>query len=407
MATLQFPDSPGPNAVYDAPNGVQYVWTGEYWAANDAEDKYDARYVKVTGDNMTGDLTLGGDKIDLDASSGAITANGNITVGGWDTTSDTTNGVRVYTAGLVDIQRNSTSTSSAFRIYKGTDNVFSITSLGGIQSKGGIKLGGVLPGSPNIELNASDGSITAAGNTFIGPGTETNTTTTGLVLKPTVSGGSMAIYGDGNAAVKALNVWDGSGGASVASISHDGSASFGSTDSSGRRVRIDNLNDNGAALFIYGSTDRSYGDMCTIQCGTNAGDTTTRYINFRRTDGEIVGYIGMNGPNAVTYSTNDSDYRLKENVVPLPDSIERLKSLRPIRFNFITSPDEIFDGFIAHECTDIPKAVIGEKDAVDEEGNIQPQSVDVTRMIPLLTDALQKAVARIEELEAKVAALES
>ena len=78
MATLQFPDSPGPNAVYDAPNGVQYVWTGEYWAANDAEDKYDARYVKVTGDNMTGDLTLGGDKIDLNASSGSITNKGQI-----------------------------------------------------------------------------------------------------------------------------------------------------------------------------------------------------------------------------------------------------------------------------------------------------------------------------------------
>jgi len=78
MATLQFPDSPGPNAVYDAPNGVQYVWTGEYWAANDAEDRFDARYVKVTGDNMTGDLTLGTDKIDLNASSGSVTATGPI-----------------------------------------------------------------------------------------------------------------------------------------------------------------------------------------------------------------------------------------------------------------------------------------------------------------------------------------
>ena len=139
----------------------------------------------------------------------------------------------------------------------------------------------------------------------------------------------------------------------------------------------------------------------------NSGDTNTRYINFRRQDGTIIGYVGMNGASAVTFSTNSSDYRLKENVVPLPDSIERLKALRPVRFNFIASPDEIFDGFIAHECTDIPKAVIGEKDAVDEEGEIVPQGLDTTRMIPLLTDALQKALTRIEALEATNASLEA
>jgi len=169
-----------------------------------------------------------------------------------------------------------------------------------------------------------------------------------------------------------------------------------------RKFNVESQNN---SVFLKAPSNGSCNDMVSIQCGTNAGDTTTRYINFRRQNGTIIGFVGMNGASAVTFSPNASDYRLKENVVPLPNSIDRLKALRPVRFNFIESPGEIFDGFIAHECTDIPKAVLGEKDAVDDEGKIVPQSVDVTRMIPLLTAALQEALTRIEALEAEVTAL--
>ena len=163
MATLQFPDAPGPNAVYDAPNGVQYVWTGEYWAANDAEDKYDARYVKVTGDNMTGNLTLGGDKIDLDASSGDIA-------------------MRDLTfrdiSGQLGTFNRSAGSSNALDI--GIDNVSSAY----WKADGEIQIGGTLTNDPNttvpnISIKA-DGNITAAGvSTF-----------KGATLRPTdVSGG--------------------------------------------------------------------------------------------------------------------------------------------------------------------------------------------------------------------------
>ena len=42
----------------------------------------DDRYVEVTGDNMTGDLTLGTDKITLDATDGSATFAGNVTLPG-------------------------------------------------------------------------------------------------------------------------------------------------------------------------------------------------------------------------------------------------------------------------------------------------------------------------------------
>ena len=60
------------------------------------------------------------------------------------------------------------------------------------------------------------------------------------------------------------------------------------------------------------------------------------------------------------------------------------------------------DGFLAHEVqTIIPSAIIGEKDAVDKDGNIEPQQIDTSKLVPLLVAALQEAIGRIEVLEAK------
>jgi len=44
---------------------------------------------------------------------------------------------------------------------------------------------------------------------------------------------------------------------------------------------------------------------------------------------------------------------------------------------------------------------------VDDEGNPQYQGIDQSKLIPLLTAALQEAITKIETLENKVAALES
>ena len=79
---------------------------------------------------------------------------------------------------------------------------------------------------------------------------------------------------------------------------------------------------------------------------------------------------------------------------------ERLKQLKPSRFNFIADPDTTVDGFLAHEVQDVvPEAITGTKDAVDAEGNPEYQGIDQSKLIPLL-------VATIQELEARIAQLE-
>ena len=115
------------------------------------------------------------------------------------------------------------------------------------------------------------------------------------------------------------------------------------------------------------------------------------------------GYIEVDG-SSTTYATS-SDYRLKENIVDLDNGITRLKQLKPRRFNFIGQGDTR-DGFVAHEVTAVPEAVSGTKDEVDADNKPVYQGIDQSKIVPLLTAALQEAVTKIETLEAKVKALE-
>ena len=143
--------------------------------------------------------------------------------------------------------------------------------------------------------------------------------------------------------------------------------------------------------------------------------TSGTYIRFWQTVGGAyqIGSI-THGTSSTSYNTS-SDYRLKENIVSLSDGITRLKTLKPSRFNFI-GESETVDGFIAHEVTAVPEAITGTKDEVaqvDEpsigvkKGDPIYQGIDQSKLVPLLTAALQEAVAKIEVLETKVAALEA
>jgi hypothetical protein len=149
------------------------------------------------------------------------------------------------------------------------------------------------------------------------------------------------------------------------------------------------------------------------------------HIVFNNSTG-TVGTIRTSG-STTTYNTT-SDYRLKENAQDIICASERVKQLRPVTFNFTADPDTEIDGFIAHEVQEVaPYAVTGEKDGMKEEAyEISPQitdddtgevitpaeigyktvpdyqAMDASKLVPLLTAALQDALRRIEALEARV-----
>jgi hypothetical protein len=156
------------------------------------------------------------------------------------------------------------------------------------------------------------------------------------------------------------------------------------------------------SIFLHSNSGTTTGP---VAFESQAVLTSTRYHAVYGNGNGIVGSISTNG-SATSYNTS-SDYRLKENVVPLTGAITRLNQLPVHRFNFIADPDTVVDGFIAHEAAAVvPECVTGEKDEVNEDGDPVYQGIDQSKVVPLLTAALQEAIAMINALEARIAALE-
>ena len=172
-----------------------------------------------------------------------------------------------------------------------------------------------------------------------------------------------------------------------------------------------------AAMVIDGYTNGNMGSALAItNYGLNSvgirfkanATTATIPVIFHDSSNTVRGSIQVNATtNQTTYATT-SDYRLKENEVIITDGIVRLKQLKPYKYNWIDdSSKTLVDGFFAHEVQSVvPQAITGTKDEVDSDGNAVVQGIDYSKLVPLLTAALQEEVAKREALEARVAALE-
>jgi hypothetical protein len=80
-------------------------------------------------------------------------------------------------------------------------------------------------------------------------------------------------------------------------------------------------------------------------------------------DSVAVGTISITS-SSTAYNTS-SDYRLKEDWIPMEGALDRVDALKPINFAWKSSGDRV-DGFLAHEVAEVvPEAVTGEKDATE------------------------------------------
>ena len=150
-------------------------------------------------------------------------------------------------------------------------------------------------------------------------------------------------------------------------------------------------------------------------------------IYFENPNG-TVGQISTSGSS--TSFLTSSDYRLKEDWQPMTGASERVKALKPINFAWKVDGSRV-DGFLAHEAQEVvPECVSGVKDAMrteayevtpavlDDDGNItteavmgerevpEYQGIDQSKLVPLLTAALQEALTKIDALTARIEALE-
>lgn len=197
--------------------------------------------------------------------------------------------------------------------------------------------------------------------------------------------------------------------------------------SSSKGIYLSNDATNGGNLVIQNSSTSINWEYMIIN-NTTTGTHTTTALHFRR---------GNSAIGSITYTNTQvsfnqtSDYRLKENLLPIPNSVDKLMRLNAYQYNFIHEPNTLFDGFLAHELQEVlPYAVTGVKDETRCIGNItnsnghitqsnvpfpeilkdgedwsktgeEPvyQCVDNSKLVPLLVSSLQEAFRRIEKLE--------
>ena len=142
------------------------------------------------------------------------------------------------------------------------------------------------------------------------------------------------------------------------------------------------------------------GNSSRVAVGHANGTLTGDYYHSFAYNSTLIGSISQNGTTGVLYNTS-SDYRLKESVKPISGGLARVNALKPSVYNW-KSDGSTGEGFLAHELAEVvPFAVSGEKDAVNADGTIKSQGIDMSRIVPILVAAIQELTTRVQTLETR------
>ena len=164
--------------------------------------------------------------------------------------------------------------------------------------------------------------------------------------------------------------------------------------------------------------------------------TLAVFVDFSDGGGRVGSITHNDDGGGVSFNTT-SDYRLKENVNYDWDATTLLKQLKPAKFNFKSNPEKTVQGMLAHEVMDIvPSSVRGAKDHMEPIGTIRDsdnnvvyedvyehfckegqtwtqtgtkaeyQQLDYSRLVPLLTKAIQEQQTIIDDLKTRIETLE-
>jgi hypothetical protein len=256
-------------------------------------------------------------------------------------------------------------------------------------------------------------STTGQGNTFIGfdAGYSVTTGNNNTFIGPAYSGinggvGDVMTTGSGNTIIGRFN--GNQGGLDIRTANNyivlsDGDGNPRGYFDGGGSLLFTTARTSARGLVDMPSVGGTQGVVLAISRGGDAGTMVNFYSTAATTT--TIGTIGNSGNTNTTYNTS-SDYRLKENIVPMTGALAAVSALNPVTWKWKSTGSD-GQGFIAHELAEVvPDCVTGEKDAVDEEGNPVHQGVDTSYLIATLTAAIQEQQALITALTTRITALE-
>jgi hypothetical protein len=159
--------------------------------------------------------------------------------------------------------------------------------------------------------------------------------------------------------------------------------------------------DEGLKLLPEG-VDACWDGWIPCVAAKSSGYSSGRMMSFF-VNGTEEGYINYTG-SAIAYNKS-SDYRIKDNINPLPSQWDNIKSLKPVNFTMKMDPSSTpQSGFIAHELAEVYSDLVDkDKDAVDQYGLPDYQMIDYSELTTHLVKALQEAMERVEVLKDKLA----
>ena len=208
-----------------------------------------------------------------------------------------------------------------------------------------------------LQVAGTSGSLNArinAGNTGLDVTNNDATGVTDLATSPLGAGGKAMTF----------TTYTGSASAERMRIDSSGNMLIGTTTSG-------TANTTGVA--IVGTANSGVG---LVNVGHPTGTGSGAFYCGWSYNGTTIGAIVQSGTAAVTYNTT-SDYRLKENIVPITGALDKVAQLKPVTYTWKNTDNEIGEGFIEHELSEIfPLDFNGKKYDVNEDVSIKPQGID-------------------------------
>jgi hypothetical protein len=177
-------------------------------------------------------------------------------------------------------------------------------------------------------------------------------------------------------------------------ITSDGKMGLG-TSSPSRKLYVQS-SDN-TSVYIESTTSDNNG-MMILNANTNQNWSAGwhEFLMFQN-QGSTIGQVTAPSGSSVSY-TSTSDYRLKKDLKPFK-GLELINQLKTYDFAWKIDDSRMY-GFMAHELQKVlPYLVTGQKDAVDSNGKIIPQTLDYGKLTPILVKAIQEQDETINNLK--------
>ena len=340
------------------------------------------------------------------------------------------NSISSVTTGTGGIVLESVDTSGNTNIKSGTTTIVAVTSTGAAVTGTLSSTGNTTLGDASTDtLNVGNGDLIkdASGNVGVG------------VTPSAISAGKIVEVG-----YKGNTFWGNSASAIyiTANAYYNGGWTYGSTNAAGNYqinagVHAWSTAPSGTAgnaiTFTQAMTLDASGNLLV---GTTSADPITSQVNGislggdsiiracvnsapsaafsrRGTDGTLLAFHkNVNGVGSISVTTSatayntSSDYRLKQNIAPMVGALDTVAQLKPVTYNWKADGSD-GQGFIAHELAEIvPDCVVGEKDAVNEDGSIKAQAIDTSFLVATLTAAIQELTARLDEQQVQISVLQ-